>query len=167
MAELDAMRRQSPMSHRAHKQWGVLRAIHAAGDEDLAAAQNALLRALEINREETGSLLVLGEISLLRGNLEEADDHLTRATYTNPRAVGGFFLRAYLAWKRADDAAASQLLETAQAARGPDWKPEGTTAEGDVGGRQHREETPLSGFWERWDGSPVPRSAFAELDARL
>ena len=38
-----------------------------------------------------------------------ADDHLARATYTNPRAVGGFFLRGYLAWKRGDEAAAREL----------------------------------------------------------
>jgi len=167
LVELDTLRTASPMSHRAHKQWGVLRAIHAGGADDLAAAEAALQRALEINREETGSLLVLGEIALLRGRFEEADDHLARATYTNPRAVGGFFLRAYMAWKRGDEAAARQLLETAQAARGPDWKPEGTTAEGDVIGRQYREETPLSRFWESWDGTISPRAAFAGLEARL
>jgi tetratricopeptide (TPR) repeat protein len=164
---LDELRALSPMSHRAHKQWGVLRAIHTTGDEDLAAAEAALTRALEINREETGSLLVLGEIALLRGRLDVAEDHLAHATATNPRAVGGFFLRGYLAWKRGDEAAARQLLETAQAARGPDWKPEGTTAEGDVGRRQHREETPLSRFWEEWDGTIVPAEVFGGLDATL
>ncbi len=167
LAELDALRAQSPMSHRAHKQWGVLRAIHGHSDEDLAAAQAALERALEINREETGSLLVLGEIALLRGEIEAAEHHLSRATTTNPRAVGGFFLRGYMAWRRGDEAAARELLETARAALGPDWKPQGTTAEGDVAGRQHREETPLSRFWESWDGTIAPGEAFAGLDARL
>ncbi|MFQ5350055.1 MAG: FG-GAP-like repeat-containing protein [Thermoanaerobaculia bacterium] len=167
LAELDTMRTASPMSHRAQMQWGVLRAIHARGEEDLVAAKAALSRALEINREETGSLLALGEIALLRGDLETAEDHLSRATYTNPRAVGGFFLRGYMAWKRGDRAAADRLLETAQAARGPDWKPEGTTAEGDVEGRQHREQTPLSRFWESWDGTIDAGRVFAELDARL
>jgi hypothetical protein len=165
--ELDTMRTASPMSHRAQMRWGVLRAVHASGDEHLAAAEAALRRALEINREETGSLLALGELAILRGKLDEAEDHLSRATYTNPRAVGGFFLRGYLAWKRGDEAAARELLETAQAARGPDWKPEGTTAEGDVKGRQHREDTPLSRFWESWDGRSEPDPAFAGLDARL
>lgn len=167
LVQLDTMRLASPMSHRAHKQWGVLRAIHATSAEDIEAAEAALERALEINREETGSLLVLGEIAMLQGDLEAADDHLSRATYTNPRAVGGFFLRGYLAWKSGDEAAARELLGTAQAARGPDWKPEGTTAEGDVKGRQHREETPLSPFWESWDGTIEPSAAFAALDARL
>jgi tetratricopeptide (TPR) repeat protein len=167
LAELDTLRTTSPMSHRAQMRWGVLRAMHATGDEDLEAAEAALLRALEINREETGSLLALGEVAMLRGKFDQAEDHLERATTTNPRAVGGFFLRAYMAWKRGDEEAARRLLEAAQAARGPDWKPEGTTAEGDVKGRQYREESPLSRFWESWDGSIDPTSAFAGLDARL
>ncbi|MGB6000370.1 MAG: FG-GAP-like repeat-containing protein, partial [Thermoanaerobaculia bacterium] len=61
LAELDTMRRLSPGSHRAHKQWGVLRAMTAESDADLEAAERALARALEINQEATGSLLVLGE----------------------------------------------------------------------------------------------------------
>ncbi len=166
LLELDTMRTASPMSLRAQLRWGVLRAIHASDEEDLAAAEAALRRALEINREDTGSLLALGEIVLLRGRQDEAEDILGQATYTNPRAVGGFFLRGYLAWKRGDEATARELLETAQAARGPDWKPEGTTAEGDVKGRQHREETPFSRFWEAWDGTSEPAAAFAGLEAR-
>ena len=59
------------------------------------------------------------------------------------------------------------MLDQAREARGPDWKPEGTTAEGDVAGRQHREETPLSRFWESWDGSPDAGAVFAALDARV
>ena len=167
LLELNTLRNASPMSHRAQMRWGTLRALHAAGDEDLAAAEAALRRALEINREETGSLLALGEIALLRGKLDEAADHLERATYTNPRAVGGFFLRGYLAWKRGDEAEAREMLEAAQVARGPDWKPEGTTAEGDVKGRQHSEKTPLSRFWEAWDGTTGSAAAFAALEARL
>ena len=167
LLELDSLREASPMSHRAQMRWGVLRAIHARGEEDLVVAEAALRRALEINREETGSLLALGEVALLRGDRAAAEDHLSRATYTNPRAVGGFFLRAYIAWKRGDEAAARELLKTAHAARGPDWKPEGTSAEGDVEGRQHTEETPLSRYWEGWDGASEPAAAFAGLDARL
>jgi hypothetical protein len=40
-------------------------------------------------------------------------------------------------------------------------------AEGDVRARQHREVTPLSRFWESWDGSPDPTAAFVPLDAAL
>ncbi len=167
LAELDRLRRAEPMSHRAHKQWGVLRAVTAASPGDLEAARLALERALEINQEETGSLLVLGEIALLEGDRELADQRFEWACRTNPKAVGGFFLRGYLAWKRGEAQAASALLAQAHAARGEAWKPEGTVAEGDVATRMHREQTPLTGFWEAWDGTPDPAVAFAGIDARL
>lgn len=167
MAELDIMRRSSPGSHRAHKQWGVLRAVTAESAADLEAAGQALERALEINQEETGTLLVLGEIALLQGDAALADERLALATRTNPKAVGGFFLRSYIAWRggRAEDA--GRHLEAALAARGEEWKPEGTVAEGDVASRMHREVTPLSLYWERWDGNLDPQTAFADLDSFL
>ncbi|MGB5891288.1 MAG: FG-GAP-like repeat-containing protein, partial [Thermoanaerobaculia bacterium] len=84
LAELDTMRRLSPGSHRAHKQWGVLRAMTAESDADLEAAERALARALEINQEATGSLLVLGEIALMQGDRALADERLAQATRTNP-----------------------------------------------------------------------------------
>jgi hypothetical protein len=40
-------------------------------------------------------------------------------------------------------------------------------AEGDVAGRMHREVTPLSLYWESWDGTPDPQMAFVELDGFL
>ncbi len=167
LEHLDRLRRNQPLSHRAHKQWGVLRALTAAGPADLDAARRSLERALEINQEETGSLLVLGEIALLQGDPDLADQRLEWACRTNPKAIGGFFLRGYLAWKRGDAGAAKALLATAQAARGEAWKPEGAVAEGDVASRMHREQTPLTGFWEAWDGTPDPAAAFRALDARL
>jgi tetratricopeptide (TPR) repeat protein len=167
MAELDTMRRLSPGSHRAHKQWGVLRAVTAESDSELEAADQALERALEINQEATGSLLVLGEIALMQGDRARADERLAQATRTNPKAVGGFFLRGYMAWKDGESADAVRHLEAAQAARGEEWKPEGTVAEGDVASRMHREVTPLSLYWESWDGAPDPQTAFAGLDSYL
>ena len=167
MTELDTMRRLSPGSHRAHKQWGVLRALSAESDADLEAAGQALERALEINQEGTGSLLVLGEIALMQGDRTLADERLAKATRTNPKAVGGFFLRGYIAWKDGESADAGRHLEAAQAARGEEWKPEGSVAEGDVGSRMHREVTPLSLHWESWNGTPDPQTAFADLDAYL
>ena len=31
----------------------------------------------------------------------------------------------------------------------------------------HREVTPLSVYWESWDGAPDPQIAFADLDSYL
>ncbi len=167
LAELDALRRQIPMSHRAHKQWGVLRAMSASGPGDLADAATALERAHEINQEETGSLLALGEIAILQGQTEPARQRLEWVCRTNPRAVGGFYLRAYLAHRGGDPTASTELLRTAQAARGPEWKPPGAAAEGDVHRRMYIETSPLSRFWQSWDGIADPAVAFEPLESFL
>ena len=70
-----------------------------------------------------------------------------------------------LAHRGPDDAGA--WLERALKARGPDWKPEGTVAEGDVTSLMHREVSALSPFWEGWDGGGDPAAAFADLDRHL
>jgi tetratricopeptide (TPR) repeat protein len=168
LEQLAELVRRSPMSHRGHRQWAVYRALSAPGASGLAAAEAAAERALAINGEETGSLLLLGEIDLLQGDAKGGERHLDRACRTNPRATGGFFLRAYLAWRPGDAAQARKLLAQARETRGKDWKPAGTAAEGDVATRMHREETPLSRFWDRWDGGlDDPARAFAPLAAHL
>lgn len=167
LAELEVLQRINPQSHRAWQQWGVLRAMFAKTDADLAVAEQSLERAHALNPEETGALLVLGEISLLRGDTVKAGERLSAACHTNPKAVGGFFLRAYLAWQQGDDTSTKKLLEDTRAALGEDWQPKGATAEGDVKQKQHVETTPLSRFWESWDGSTEPTRSFEELDRHL
>jgi tetratricopeptide (TPR) repeat protein len=167
LAELEELRRRSPMSHRAHRQWAAYRALSGGGDADLAAAARAAERALEINREETGALLLLGEIALLRGQAGKAAERLALACRTNPRAVGGFFLQGFIAWRDGDQLRAADLLRRARAARGEGWVPPGAVAEGDVLSRMHRDESPLSRFWQEWDGSPDPSRAFTSLAAWL
>jgi tetratricopeptide (TPR) repeat protein len=166
LEQLADLRRRAPMSHRAHKQWGVLTALLAAGPEELAGAQEALERAIALNSEETGALLALGEVALLKNESAAAARHFENATRTNPNAVGGLFLRGYLAWLDGEEDA-GDWLERANKARGPDWKPEGAVAEGDVTSLMHREVSALSLFWERWDGGGDPEAAFAELDRHL
>ncbi|HVS04528.1 MAG TPA: FG-GAP-like repeat-containing protein [Thermoanaerobaculia bacterium] len=159
LEQLTELTRRSPMSHRGHRQWAIYRALASRGEADLAAAARAAEHALAINGEETGSLLLLGELALLHGDAAEADRRLALACRTNPRAVGGFYLRAFLAWRSGDADGARELLTAARAARGEEWKPAGAVAEGDVAVTMHRDETPLSVFWEGWDGGA------ADLDA--
>jgi len=122
---------------------------------------------LEINKEETGSILVLGQVALMRGDTALAKQNFEANTGSNPRSTGGFYLQAYLAWKRGDAAASKALLEKAQGTRGEDWKPEGAVAEGDVAERMHKEVSPLSIYWEQWDGTLDPDAAFSSLDDYL
>ena len=167
MEHLQILTEINPLSHRGFKQLGIMRAMTATTREDLATAEQALERSLEINQEETGALLVLGELSLIQGELELADERLALACRTNPKAVGGFFLRGYMAWKAGDRASSIGHLESAVAARGEDWVPEGAVAEGDVAERMHRETSPLSLYWEQWEGETDPLVAFAALDEYL
>lgn len=167
LAALAELQQLNPQSHRAWQQWGVIRALAASSDADLAAAETALLRAHSLNPEETGALLVLGEVALLRGDLKLAEERLRAVTRTNHRSVGGHFLLGYLAWRRGDASAARALLEETRQALGPDWQPKGATSEGDVRRRQHVEKTPLTTYWEAWDGVIEPARAFAAMHRRL
>jgi hypothetical protein len=76
-------------------------------------------------------------------------------------------MRGYLAWKRGDTAAARQFLEQARAALGPDWQPAGATSEDNVKQKQHVEKTPLTPFWDAWNGQLEPAATFAALENRL
>ncbi len=76
-------------------------------------------------------------------------------------------MRAYLAYLDGDSAASSELLRAAQAARGPEWKPPGAAAEGDVRQRMHVETSPLARFWESWDGNAAPTEVFRDLESFL
>jgi hypothetical protein len=167
LAELDELTRRNPQSHRAYMRWGWLRASAAGSAADLAAAERALLSAHRLNPEETGALFLLGEIALLGGDGASARERLEAVGRTNPRAAGAHFLLGYLLWRGGETAAARERLTSARSALGPDWKPRGTTAEGDVRARQHDDATLLSEYWLGWDGAPEPAGAFAPLAARL
>ena len=167
LEQLQELIRINPQSHRGHSQWGTLRALSARSDADLIAAEKSLERAHQLNPEETGALLVLGEVALLRGDAAKAQDCFSKACRTNPKAVGALFLRGYLAWKRGDRSAGANLLQNARAALGKEWQPKGSTSEGEVKQRNHMENTPLSRFWENWNGETDPDRAFQALDQSL
>jgi hypothetical protein len=167
LAELDTLRRGNADSHRAWARWGVLRALTARSAADLTAAEQSLARARAVNPEETGALLAQGEVALLQGDRARAEARLDEVCATNPRSTGGLFLLGYVHWKRGDEAGAAALLARTRASLKPDWKPRGTTAEGDVTRQAHEDLTPLSRFVEDWNGSERPSDAYAELDRFL
>jgi tetratricopeptide (TPR) repeat protein len=167
LGELETLRRRNPQSHRAWARWGVLRALTSRAPADLAAAEASLERARAVNPEETGALLALGEIALLRGDRALAETRLNAVCATNPRASGGWFLLGYLHWKRGDAGGASDRLKRTRESLSPDWKPRGSTAEGDVAAQAHEDLTPLSRFLDGWTGSERPAEAYATLDRDL
>jgi len=167
LAQLDELIRLNPQSHRGYQRKGLLLAASALSGEQLAAAEESVSKALALNPEETGTLLLLGEIALLRGDPITAAQRLDLACRTNPRAVGGYFLRGYIAWNSNHVEQARDLLTSAKNARGKDWKPAGTVAEGDVRARMYAEGSVLSSCWESWDGSIDPPTAYAPLRTKL
>jgi tetratricopeptide (TPR) repeat protein len=167
LAEYETLTRGNPRSHRGFAAWGTLRAATARSAGDLAAAETALTKAHDLNPEETGALLTLGEVALLRGQAAVAEQRFKAVCQTNARATGGLFLLGYLQWKRGDAIGAKDRLQRARAALGPDWKPKGATAEGDVQASLSESTTPLSRFWEQWDGAATVASAYRPLDTYL
>ena len=167
VAELDALIRINPQNHRAYQRKGELLAASAASRDQLLAATQALNTALKLNSEETGTLTLLGEVSLAQGDLSEAERSLAHVCQANPRAVNAWFLRGYVAWRKGDIRNAAIMLTNARKSLGPDWKPSGAVLEGDVQRRMYSESGFLGLFEEQWNGSPDPAAAYARLDAYL
>lgn len=126
----------NPASSRAHAQLGALYACRSRGRPfEPRAARAEFQRALEINPEETGPLIRLGELELLTGETRAARQHLTAVLRTNPRSVEAHFLLGYAAWREGNRGeAAAQLQEAARAAE-PLERPAGVAGEGDTRSR--------------------------------
>jgi tetratricopeptide (TPR) repeat protein len=167
IAELDRLLAINPQSHRGLARRGALLAASATSPAQLELARHSLEEAVRVNQEETGTLMLLAETTLARGHLREAEQQCELVCRANPRAAGALFLRAYIRWAAGDEREARLLLGAAAAARGKDWKPKGSMAEGDVLRRMFAEAGFLSPFWDAWDGTPETARAFRPLAAFL
>lgn len=167
VTQLDLLTEINSQSHRAFQRKGELIAASASSRAELEAARTVLNSALRLNSEETGTLVLLGEVDLALGDLPGAEQRLAHACQANARAANAFFLRGYVAWKRHDGREAGAMLSAARTALGPDWKPKGAALEGDVKRRMYSESGFLNVFAEGWDGSPAPDHAYSRLDQYL
>jgi tetratricopeptide (TPR) repeat protein len=167
IAELDLLARINPQNRRAFQRKGELLAASASSRRQLELARQSLSKALELNSEETGTLVLLGEVSLAMQDFTAAEKHLSRACQTNPRAANAWFLRGYIAWKTGNVEQAQRALSATHNARGPDWKPSGAVLEGDVRLRMYSESGFLNVFEQQWDGSSELARAYVPLDAYL
>jgi tetratricopeptide (TPR) repeat protein len=167
LAELETLAQLNPQSHRAFQRKGELVASSASTRAELSSARPPLLEALRLNSEETGALVLLGEVDLALGNLNSAGQRLARACQANARASDAWFLRGYIAWKQHDSGQAAEMLSAARKARGADWKPSGAALEGDVQRRMHEQSAFLSLFAEAWDGTASPERAYDGMDQYL
>ncbi|MDH3497205.1 MAG: tetratricopeptide repeat protein [Gemmatimonadota bacterium] len=136
-----------PSNARGHSQLGTLYSCVAAPTFlNLESAAAEFARALEINREETGPLLHLGEIALLRGDLELARSWFEKVTGSNYTSVEAHFYRGYLAWKAGALRRATELLAAAVGFARPAAPAEGVAGEGDTrAGRRPMVAEPAAG----------------------
>jgi len=98
---------------------------------DLALAEREFRRAHEINGEETGAMLRLGEIALVRGDAPQARDWLESALRTNPKSVEAAFLLGYMRWRARDVPGAQAYYTRAVKAAATDAPIQGVLSEGD------------------------------------
>jgi tetratricopeptide (TPR) repeat protein len=88
-------------SARTHSQLGRLHSCLDAGAPfNLDSAEAHLRRAHEINKEESGPLVRLGEVRLLRGDLTSADEFFQKVLVTHTQSAPAHFYRGYIAWRR-------------------------------------------------------------------
>jgi tetratricopeptide (TPR) repeat protein len=167
IAELDTLAHINPQNHRAFQRKGELLAASANSRNQLEAARQDLDSALHLNSEETGTLILLGEVALAEGKSGEAEQDFAHACLANPHAANAWFLRGYLAWKKHHSQQASAMLRKTLDARGRDWKPKGAVLEGDVQRLMYQESGFLNIFEQAWDGSINPKRAYGELDGYL
>jgi len=143
----------NPHSARGHLALGALLASpDAGGAADLAAAEVHLRRAHDINGEETGPLVRLGELLIVRGEGGEARRWLEDAARTNPKSVDAPFLAGYLLWQSGDRRGAAAALARSRAAAQVQAPARGILGEGD-----RKAAPPLQ--------SPLGKTLFADLAA--
>lgn len=123
----------NPRSSRAHARLGDLHfCLEPGAPANLERAEAEYRRALRINQEETGPLLRLGEIALVRGNLADAGYFLDAVIGANPGSVEAQVLKGYLAWRAGDRSlAAAQFARAVDLAR-PAEPPAAVPGEGDT-----------------------------------
>jgi tetratricopeptide (TPR) repeat protein len=167
IAELDALARINPQNHRAFQRKGELLAVSASSRAQFEPARQALNTALELNSEETGTLILRGEVMLAEGKLQEAEQDLAHACLANPHAASAWFLRGYIAWAQHNKPQANAMLTATRTARGKDWKPAGSVLEGDVQRRMYNEAGFLNIFEQQWSGSGDAAHTYAPLHEYL
>lgn len=104
-------------SARAHSELGSLYlCLDPAAPFDPDSAVRHFQRAHEINKEETGPLVRLGEVALLRGDLSAAKARFETVLATHAASSLALFYTGYVDWKNGRAAAAQQHFASAVAA---------------------------------------------------
>lgn len=118
---LELLVRINPRSARGHARLGTLYLCRSTSGaaEWLDAAEEALLQAAQLNREETGIHLRLAEVALVREDAAAAALAVQTVLGSNPSSGPAHFLRGYLAWLDERPESALESFRAALDAAGP------------------------------------------------
>jgi tetratricopeptide (TPR) repeat protein len=162
-------------SSRGYMQMGLLLAAPAAdGHRDLAGSERLFTRALEVD-SDSGALLGLAEVALLRHRWDDAARRLEAASADNAMSIAVPFLQAYLAFRAGDRTRAFALFKTAvgrgESKKGPvAWSEEGDVkAAPELRWRALARQSVLGGHWvglRRYLAPPGPTVADLEREMR-
>jgi tetratricopeptide (TPR) repeat protein len=138
----------NPSSSRAFSQLGTLAMCRPAAPVfNLSDARSAIERAHELNPEETGPTLRLGQLALLLGQPDAAGDHFDAVTGSNYSSREAYYLKAYAEWMagRGDDGLAelNNALDEIDAMPSAPVMGEGDTRTGRVLGPSEEAGCPL------------------------
>jgi len=102
----------NPNNSRAFLQLG---SLYLSSEEffDIDKAERACLESLKLNKEETGPVLFLGEVHLIRGQLEVAASDFEAVSASNFKSKEAYFLGGYIAWKKGNVMKARELFSQA------------------------------------------------------
>jgi Tfp pilus assembly protein PilF len=123
----------NPSSARTYSRLGDLYAcLEPGAPTDLTRAEAEFHRALALNREETGPLLRLGEVALIRGRLAGAIAYFDTVIGVHPRSADAHFLKGYALWKRGQPTLAASLFREAVTSAHLVQSPPSQPGEGDT-----------------------------------
>ncbi|HET7186755.1 MAG TPA: ASPIC/UnbV domain-containing protein, partial [Gemmatimonadaceae bacterium] len=123
----------NPSSARTHSRLGALhQCLDPRAPFQLDSAEWHLRRAHELNQEENGPLLRLGEVALIRGDLASARRYLAAVLATHSTNSAAHFYTGYLAFRAHDAMRARDELRLAAATPAPSAPVPGASSEGDT-----------------------------------
>lgn len=144
-----------PESARGHLALGALLASPDPDEPmDLEAAEGHLRRAHEINGEETGPVVRLGEVTLVTGRPEEARVWFEAALQTNEKSVEAALLAGYIAWEAGEASDPAPLARRVRGATTVEGPVKGVLNEGDRRDERGKAAPPLA--------KPLGRLLFGE-----
>jgi len=99
---------------RAHFQLGNMYLNYEIVDMfDISKAEREFRKTLELNKEETAPILFLGQISLIKGDIESAGRYFLNVIGSNANSVEALYFLGYMAWKEGHSDEANSYISQA------------------------------------------------------